>query len=136
VVAVAKLPVAAADLEPREHKPSPFSGQRIAALTLAGAGFVSLAVGIGFGVHSLNQAKQRDRLCPMPTQGDGCPAGPAVRAADTAILAGNIATAAWVVGGVALAGGVVLWVTGAPQEHAPAASLSVGPGSLRLSGVF
>lgn len=119
------------------------SGQRIAALGLAGAGLASVAVGVGFGLRSLAKGDDRDRLCPDPS--GGCSPA-AVRAADAALTAGNIATVAFVVGGVAVAGGVVLWLTGAPERRTGRAALrpgsstslalSPGFGTLQLRGTF
>lgn len=127
------------------------SGQRIAALALGGMGVVGVAVGAGFGAHSLSKGAERDRLCPDPTP--GC-SSQAVRAADSALTSGTIATVAFVVGGVAIAGGVALWLTGAPssRERQSAAlherkllvqsasrmslAATVGPGTLLLHGTF
>jgi hypothetical protein len=50
--------------------------------------------------------------------------------------AGNIATVAFIAGGVGLAAGAVLWLTGKPKSDHPTAELRIGPGSIGLGGTW
>ena len=109
-------------------------GQRVAAIFAAGVGAVALGVGVGFGLHSLAQGRERDRLCPTADQALGCSLE-AKRAADAAITAGNLSTVGWVVGGLGLGSAVVLWLT-ASERAQRGASVSIGPGNLQVSGRF
>jgi hypothetical protein len=102
---------------------------------------LGIALGAGYGLHSLAKKRETQRLCPMqsaPCSSEG------VEAADAALTAGDRATVAFVAGAVGLAGGAVLWVLGGPSERARAAderallqaSVSIGLGTLQLSGYF
>jgi hypothetical protein len=82
---------------------SPWSAVGLAA---AGAGVVSLGIGSYFGLQAKSQYDQSNH---SGCTGDNCTKGGASIRSD-AISAGNTATALFVVGGVLLAGGVVLWL--------------------------
>jgi hypothetical protein len=125
-------PPSAAELDATAASESEgLDGQRVAALVAGGLGVVGVGIGIAFGVVSISKGKARDRDCPSHV---GCSAS-AVDAANAAISAGNISTVAFVAGGALLAGGVVLWLTG-PSEQQPTAAVSLGPGSVAISGRF
>lgn len=108
--------------------------QRVAAIAVGALGVVSVGIGVGFGLKSIAKGNARDRLC--PEKGGECsPEG--AKAADDAITAGNISTVAWAIGGVAIAGGVVLWLTGGTSEKDSAsAKVEVGVSGLRVRGAF
>jgi hypothetical protein len=129
--ASAAPPPSAAEAAATEHGEG-LDGQRIAALSVGGLGVAGVGIGIAFGVVSMNHGKTRDRECPSHV---GCSPA-AVRAADSAISAGNISTIAFVAGGVALASGIVLWLTGGSSEQQPTAAVSFGPRSVAISGRF
>jgi hypothetical protein len=82
---------------------SPWS---VVGLAVAGAGVVSLGIGSYFGLHAKDQYDQSNH---SGCSGDNC-TKPAASIRSDAISAGNAATALFVVGGVLLAGGVVLWL--------------------------
>ena len=123
--------------EPAAAPPPPaaaargLSTQRILALIAGSVGVVGIGLGIGFGVHAITQGRERDRTC----DGGYCTDVEGVRAADAAISAGNVSTLAWIVGGVGLGAGVVLWLT-EPSEEKAATQLKIGPGSLQVRGRF
>jgi len=120
--------------EPAAPEQPGLPAQRIAAVTVAGVGVAAIAVGLGFGLHSMSKGAERDRLCPDATA--GCSSA-AVRAADAALIAGDLATAACIAGAAAVAGGLVLWLTGAPSERPQAVTaprVGIGPGTLQLRG--
>lgn len=118
-------------------------GQRIAGIVIGSAGIVGLGVGIGAGL--LAKSKYDDSLayCPDPDKPNACTA-PAKPLREGALSAGTASTVAFVVGGVALAGGVVLFLT-APGRGEPRQAIrtvgvqaSLGPGQagLGLTGSF
>jgi hypothetical protein len=101
-----------------QARPSSWSGQKSAAIVVGGAGIVGIALGAVFGLQA--KSKNDDALqpanCPTPTQCN--PSG--LSLTDDAKTDATISTIAFVAGGAALIGGVVLWWT------APRASSSVG----------
>ncbi len=106
--------------------------QRIAALIAGGAGVVGVGIGAVFGLKSKSDHDEATKACASTQCSD--PQG--VSAGNDARSAGNISTVAMIVGGVALAGGAVLWFT-APRSNAePSARVGVGVGSLQLQGRF
>jgi tetratricopeptide (TPR) repeat protein len=134
----AVAPVAVA---PPEHAATSagLGGQRIAALALAGSALVSVGVGVVFGLRSIAKGRERDRSCPDVHA--PCASLSAIHAADDALTAGNVSTAAWLVAAATLGGGITLWLTGAPaaQEQPQRSGLTrvvVGPAAVSLSGAF
>ncbi len=92
--------------------------QRIVAVVVAGVGVVGIALGGISGASALG--KNSDSNADGHCTGNVCdPQGVALR--KDAVSAGNRSTIAFVVGGVAVAGGAVLWFT-APSNH-----VQVGP---------
>ena len=53
-----------------------------------------------------------------------------------AISAGNIATVAFVVGAVGIAGGAVLWFTGGRESSGGTTQVGLGPGTFELRGTW
>jgi hypothetical protein len=110
--------------------------QRMGAYALGGVGVVGIGVGSFFGLRAISKNQQsNDAGC----VGNQCPAD-AAATRRSAASAGNVSTIAFIVGGVALAGGVTLYLT-APSSRAddkPASAqaslaLTAGFGSLGLS---
>ena len=105
-------------------------GQRIGALVAGGVGAVGLVVGSVAGIVALAKHDESDQGC---SASNVCSAS-AGAARDSAIHAGNVSTGAFVVGLLAGAAGVVLWVTAPPTtpaastSSASTASLGVVPG--------
>jgi hypothetical protein len=125
--------------------PSPAEGagaktwppMRIAGAGAFAAGVVSAGVGLGLGLVAVEKKNASEKQARCSPDGQ-CPdaAGVALRADGRA--AGDSSTALFVVGGVLLAAGTVLYLT-APRAEAkksdkPAVSFHVGPASLGLSG--
>jgi hypothetical protein len=122
--------------DPNESTPPAATGglgtQKILAIAAGVLGVAGIVTGTVFGVQSISKGNLRDRLC----TGDVCSDDRGFQAGKDAISAGNISTVAFIIGGVALAGGVVLWVTDRPREQPPQAQLRLrmGLASLQLEG--
>ena len=117
--------------EPSEPPPSGLGGQRIVALVAAGVGVVGIGIGIGYGLYSRSKHESAMEVCPDPV----CPAGTdGVERWNQAISAGNVSTAAFIVGAVGLAGGAALWFTASPESSGGATQVGLGPGTLQLRG--
>jgi tetratricopeptide (TPR) repeat protein len=127
--------------KPREHEPPPptrsgLGGQRVAALVVGGAGLIGTAVGGYFAVRA--QATYKAADC---DQFNACsPQGLADR--NLAFVRARNATYATTGGLVALAAGVVLWITApsapstdAAGDPAPRSRLWVSADPLGESGV-
>lgn len=130
--APAPVPVASY-APPSSHDES--SPQRTAGWVVGAVGLASLAVGGGFGIHSLLQHNKSDSHC----TGDLCNAD-GVRYRDRAITSGNIATATMIAGGAAVVGGLVLVLT-APKDRPQtgwraAPTVGLNGGGLAIEGVF
>jgi hypothetical protein len=107
--------------------------QRVAGYAAGAVGVISLGLGAGFGSIALSkQSQSNDGPCDAD---DFCNAeGKQLRR--EAISAATVSTATFVVGGLALAGGVVLILT-APKGARPApAKISLGPGRVSFEGSF
>ena len=104
--------------------------QKILAIVAEGIGVVGLGVGSAFGAAALSKRNDAANTCP-----NLCADESGVHKWSDAKSAGNVSTVAFLVGGLALAGGAVLWFTAggtAPSTGAPAAALGIGPASVQL----
>ncbi|MGC4092809.1 MAG: hypothetical protein QM756_33980 [Polyangiaceae bacterium] len=104
--------------------------QRVSGFALGGFGALGIGVGSYFGLRAISKNNQsNDEGC----SGNMCP--PAAAATRrSAQSAGTVSTVAFIVGGAALAAGVVL-VLSAPRgesEAKPQVALNLGPGSAQL----
>ena len=126
----ASAPGAMLTSSPATEPSSGLGGRRIGALVSAGAGVVALGVGIGFGLHSKSKRDQARKVCPDPQ----CPDGNGVTLWNDAVSAGNISTAAFVLGAVGIAGGVALWILGAPESPNGGTQVGLGLGTLQVRG--
>jgi hypothetical protein len=105
--------------------------QKTLALVAGGIGVAAIALGSVYGLKSMSKRNEADELCPPECGGSS----PAATANDQAWTAGNVATAGFIVGGAALAGGVVLWLTAAPSSNSPTtAQVGIGPASVVVRG--
>jgi hypothetical protein len=104
--------------------------QRILAIAAAGIGVVGIAVGGVYGLVTLSKRDDARSACPNLCADTG-----GVAKWSDAKSAGNISTAAFVVGGLALTGGAVLWFT-APSDGSLTTDVGVGPASLQLRGTW
>ncbi|HXK18584.1 MAG TPA: hypothetical protein VNG33_12315 [Polyangiaceae bacterium] len=80
-------------------------GQRWPALVAVGVGVAGVAVGSVFGLQSISHKKDADQYC----NGADCTDQRGMTLRSDARSAGNISTVAFVVGGVGLVTGTVLW---------------------------
>jgi hypothetical protein len=104
-----------------------------AAIACAVLGGVGVVTGAVFGLRSRSKHEASDEYC----DGDVCrdPAG--IELMESARTAGNISTAAFIVGGVGVGAAAVLWFVPFGTEGQPAtAELGVGPGTVELRGVW
>jgi hypothetical protein len=143
-VVVAPPPMAAAALPapapsaPVSVEPAPashHSGQRIGGIVAAAIGVAGIATGSVFGIIATSKLSDaKDHCDPYPHCGAA-----GQKLAKDAQSAGTVSTVAFIVGGVGLVSGAILWFTAftAPRER-PDSSLSfdVGPTSLGLHGRF
>jgi hypothetical protein len=100
--------------------------QRALGLGLGVAGLVGVGFGVGFGLSAISKNDRADAECP----GGAC-SQEGVTAGDDARQQGNLSTIAFVVGGVLLGGGAVLFFT-APRARS-SATLRPTPSGLSLT---
>jgi hypothetical protein len=107
-------------------------GQRAWAIVSGGLGIASLGVGTAFGVIALSKRSTAEGICP-----GACGTQTGVNEWSNATMLGNVSTVGFVVGGVALVTGAVLWFTAKPRtDPTPSAQVAVGPGSVGLAGAW
>ncbi len=104
--------------------------QKIVALSSVGVGVAGVAVGAVFGLFSLSKHNDANTACPNAS----CGTQNGHDLWNDAIQDGNISTVAFIVGGVGLAAGAVLWFTAKPAGAS--AQVGMGPGSVMVSGRF
>jgi hypothetical protein len=112
-----------------------FTGMRKASIAVAAVGVLGIAGGIVFGSKAKSVENQSDALCPTSACGD--PQG--LKLNQDAKSDALYANVGFVVGGVAIAGAVVLWFVGAhqPTDHVSLAPVVDGHDvGLALGGSF
>lgn len=100
-----------------------------------GAGVVGVAgvvVGSVFGLKSKAKHDEASDHC----DGAACRDPEGVDLRDDARRAGNLSTIGFIVGGLGLAGGAVLWLTASPRPSDAATALELGPGHVALRARF
>lgn len=103
--------------------------QTVGAIAGAGVGTVAAVGGVLLGLHSRNEHEESDRYC----DGDTCTDQRGVDAMDDAIVAGDRATACFIVAGVGLSVAGVLWfVRPFDSNDSGATQVGVGPGRVQL----
>jgi len=130
----AVAPVVSAPPPLRYHGPPPapaLGPQRIVGFAVGGVGVVSLGIGAAFGGIALSRQAQSNQ---GPCDADNFCDAEGKQLRREAISAATVSTATFLVGGVALAGGVVLVLT-SPKRAAPA-TVSLGPGRVSFQGTF
>ncbi len=127
------------------NTPSSWSTGKTLALVSWGVGVVGVGVGTAFGFIANSDASTQRADCSATT---GCTNRQgALDAHSSSLTAGNVSTAMFIVGGVGVVGGIVLWLTapkGATQEKAPATTtgwrfdpmLGTQGGGVMMSGRF
>lgn len=113
---------AAATAPPPEQPASSWNGQKTAAIVVGGIGIVGIGVGSAFGLIAKSKNDQALENCRTPTLCDQT----GLDLTHDAKSAATVSTIAFVAGGVALAGGIVLWLT------APSSSPSSSATGLRF----
>jgi hypothetical protein len=116
--------------KPDPAPPSSWTGRRIGGLVLAAVGVAGLGIGAGYGLAAMSRHDDAQKACPRAT----CPDQHGVDLWSSAHTAGTISTVAFIAGGVALAGGAVLWLTGKSETTTP--QVAIGPGSVALRGTW
>jgi hypothetical protein len=126
---------------------STWSTQKTVALVAAGVGVVGLGVGVGTGVVASSDASTSNGDC-IATACSAAMHANAVSEHSSASTMGNVSTAMFVVGGVGIAAGAILWFTAPKGAEKPAASalsfhgITLDPvvsprvGAVSLSGSF
>lgn len=106
--------------DPKPEEPAPSGGSSTGkVLMYSGFGVAVIGIGVGAvtGIMSLTQTNELKKICPN----DQCPPGKEGDI-DSAKALGNISTAAFVVGGIGAAVGIVgLLTSGGEKKEAPAA---------------
>jgi hypothetical protein len=122
-------PVTTTPTEPsslQSGQPSRLGTQKIAAIVAAGVGVVGVGIGAVFGLQSMSKHNDASNACP-----DKCTDQSGVDLWNSARSAGNVSTAAFIVGGVGLTAGAALWFTAKPSAST---QVGIGPGSIELKG--
>jgi hypothetical protein len=115
-----------------EAEGSDGSGQRIAGLVVGGVGVVGVGLGTFFGLQassSWSDAKKGCRAYPYECSAE------AKDLQKDAESQGTISTIGFIVGGLGIAGGAVLYLTAGSSKQ-ESVSLGVGPGSVTIKGTF
>ena len=112
-----------ASAAPRESPPAPSNGRRTAGYVVLGAGLASVGLGAGFGVATLSNGDEANRLCPGNAP---CASSAGLDASDRAHAFAWGADIAIGAGIVAVAVGAYLLLT-SPAPARPAASPVVSP---------
>lgn len=115
-----------------DSPPPPQSSLRTIGLITGAAGLVGIGVGSALGAMAIQKNNESNeghclgKVCDLTGQG--------LRA--DSIAAGNGSTAAFVIGGAALAAGITMVLIAPRSPSAPAAQVKVGPRGLLLSGTW
>lgn len=124
-------PLVVAPPPPPPPPPPPATGRRTAGFVLGGAGVVGVGIGIGLGVLALDK-KSASNANDNCDAADTCnPTGLSLRSAGLAAATGS--TVAFIVGGLAVGGGIVLIATAPGRDGGHAPAIAVGPGNASLS---
>jgi len=120
---------------PAPAAPSRLTGARKLSIGLAVAGIAAVGVGVGFGKSATSTEAEADAICPDAACSD--PHGVALNT--TARHQALIANLGFAVGGAAIVGAAVLWLTGAPPAReavSVAPTLEAGRVGVTLVGAF
>jgi hypothetical protein len=111
---------------------APLGTQRAVAIAALGVGLVGIGTGVAFVVQAKAKSNDADAFCP----GSACANDAALRMNQDARSAGNLATVAFAVGAVGIAGATVLWLTAKPSSSSPNASVALGAGTVQVRGTW
>jgi hypothetical protein len=120
---------------PSFPSPSPTTSglgtQKVLAIVAGGIGVVGIGLGSAFGLMTISKKNDARSVCPnLCMNQDG------VNRWSDAGSTGNISTIAFIVGGVGLAGGAVLWFTAPSLGGSAGAQVGFGPGALQVKGTW
>ena len=104
--------------------------RKVLALVAGGVGAVGLGLGTAFGVMAMSLKNDAQSACP-----NQCPTQDGVNKWSTAGTSAKIADVGFIIGGVGLVGGAVLWFT-APSGSAAGTQVGLGPGVLQVKGTW
>jgi hypothetical protein len=117
---------------PAADKPSDGSTQRVLGIVAGGVGLVGIGLGTFFGLQASSTWSDAKKEC--TDYPNGCTAK-GVSLKDDAAGQATISTVGFIVGGVGLAAGAVLFFTaGSGKEETVA--IGVGPGNVSIKGTF
>jgi hypothetical protein len=128
------VPPPAPPVRGTKAEPPPETGgavMRTTGLVVVGVGAIALGVGAVFGVESMSKHQDAERACPDAT----CPTATGAGLWHDAVSSGNASNVAFVVGGIGLLAGAILWFA-APPSTGPSARVGLGPGSIALHGTW
>lgn len=114
------------------------TGQRVGALVVAGVGLVAVGGGFYFAKEAKTAQRRVEGLAAKVPEGGGVlqQDAPEARGYLEAMRANAVAAdSLWIAGGLAVAGGVVLWLTGGGTAT-PVVSVGPGGASIGLAGSF
>lgn len=119
---------------------SPGSTRRTLGLAVAGAGLAGLASGVVFGVLTLNKKSHIEELCGGNAGSCNAPPGSVEPERESATTTATISTASFIVGGLALVGGGLLYFTAPSSTTAAQVRLSprvaTSGGGMGLEGTW
>jgi hypothetical protein len=104
---------------------------KIAAIAAAGVGVVGIGVGTAFGLIAISKKNDADTVCPGQ-----CATQAGVDKWNDAKSAAQISDIAFVVGGVGLAAGAILWFAIKSPSDDAGPHVGIGPGHLELRGTW
>ncbi|MBX3186414.1 MAG: tetratricopeptide repeat protein [Labilithrix sp.] len=104
--------------------PSGLSTQRSIALAAFGVGVAGVIVGAIGGAIALSKNAAAEEACPKDIYQFRCPTEEGASAWTSATSAGTVSTVGFIVGGVALAGAGVLWITAPSRKTRVGTSLT------------
>ena len=113
---------------PESSDASTGQGQRTAAIVVGSIGLAGVAVGTVFGLRSKSAHDEALAHC----SGGTCKTQEGVDLVNKARSAGNVSTAAFILGGVGLVAGSVLWFT-APRSKV---EVGFGIGTVQIAGTW
>lgn len=117
------------------HSRIKLGSQKSLAIAAAGVGTVGVIVGAVFGVQAMSKKSAAQKACP-----NSCADQAGVEAWSKAKTAGNVSTVAFIVGGVGLAGGAVLWFTTRPETAGTGGGrgirIGMGPSAIQVKGTW
>jgi hypothetical protein len=127
--------VVTSSLATAPESPSSWNGQKTVALVTGGAGLAGLVVGTIFGIEALGHASDLRNACNGDIHHCTAPQDSAsvTQPRDAAHSAATGSTIAFIAGGVAVAAGIVLYVTAPSSTHHVEVGASAAPGAAGMS---